>query len=792
MRKKYIIKGMSCASCSAHVQKAVDELKDVKCEVHLVTNTMDVEGQFSDKEIIEAVEKAGYGCIPYESEYIKKQEKTVNNKKIRLFISIGLLIVLMYIAMGPMIGLKLPFFLEGKYILINLYAQFVITVITMILNINYFTSGFSKLFKLRPNMDTLVAIGSLSGFIYACVTMVQITINYNSNFEHASHLMHMLYFDSEAMVLTLVSVGKYLEGLSKKKTTKALDMLLDLVPKQVLCEKNGQMVLVDIDDVEVGEIIEIRPYDIIPLDGVVCAGSSNVDEASITGESMFKFKEANDPVLSGTKNQEGIIRVKVTKSSTDSTIAEIISLVEKASSSKMNIEKLVDRVSLFFVPIVIIISIITFVVWLIISQDISIALKMFISVLVISCPCGLGLATPLCVMVSTLFATKNHILIKDAEVFEKLNNIDVVLCDKTGTITNGRMEVVDYDLDDVGLLSLESLESLSNHPLSKAVQNISGKPLYDVSNFQTIAGRGINGIINGRLYYAGNYDYLKSVITDLNIEVSNNTSIYLFTDSVYLGHIEFKDLIKPTSMKTIKLFQKHNIKTIMLTGDNEKIANKIGHELGIDEVKSQMLPQDKAKVVEEYMNQGHKVMMIGDGINDSVALEYATVGISMNETNIARTSADIVLTRSDLLDSYNAYLISKKTVKNIKINLFWAFIYNIIAIPIAAGVFYSSFGIQLNPMIASICMSASSLFICLNALRLNNIKLERKDNNMIFYVKDMMCPKCVAHVSEALKSIGVENVEIDLKKKKVTVSTTKEEREIFEAIEKAGYHPTKK
>ena len=793
MKKKYNVKGMSCAACAAHVSKAVNDLDGYSCNVSLLTNSMEVtsEDTIDDNKVIKAVQNAGYDASIYHNEYLEHQSKKVSSKKIRLIVSIVLMIVIMYVAMGHMINI-LPPFLSGDYVWVNVIVQIVLTIVVIILNFQYFTSGFKKLIKLKPNMDTLVALGSAISFIYSLVNSIFIFIHvYNKNYDAAHDLHHnQLYFDSASMILTLVSVGKFLEGLSEKQTTKALDELMELIPDSVLKVNGDNSELISIESVQIDDVIEIRPYDVIPLDGVVERGSSYIDDSSITGESLLKEKNAGDEVISGSKNQQSTLFIRVKKTKENSTMNQIIKMVEEASSSKMKIEKIVDRVALIFVPAVIMIAIIVFLIWMFIpGGNFNLAIKFGISVLVISCPCALGLATPLCVMVSTLKASKNYILIKEAEVFESLSKIDVIMFDKTGTITNGELKIVNNTLDEEDFIKLQNLERLSNHPLSKVVcENLTY--LIDVEDFKTEAGKGISGVIDGVTYFAGNSKYLKEINGTIE-ENDELTVIYFFTKDRYLGKVEFLDTIKDTSKQAIELFKNHGIKTILLTGDNENAARKTCESLCIDEIKASLLPQDKANIIKEYQADGHHVLMCGDGINDSVALELADVGMAMNETNIAKSSADIVLTRSDLLDAYNAYHLSIKTVRNIKLNLFWAFIYNIIAIPIAAGAFYT-LKFTLNPMIAAACMSLSSICVCLNALRLNLLKTEKEEKKplMTFYVKDMMCVHCVNHVKTALTVDGVNNVEIDLKSKKVSVETTLSQDVIFELIKKAGYNPT--
>lgn len=793
MKKKYNVKGMSCAACAAHVSKAVNDLEGYSCNVSLLTNSMEVssENDIDDDKVINAVKSAGYGASIYQNEYLNKQNKTVNKKRISLIVSIVLMLVLMYIAMGHMIH-ALPFFLTGDYLYINIIVQIVLSIGLMGLNYHYFTSGFSKLIKLKPNMDTLVALGSAISFLYSLVNSILIFIHLSKGEMDVAHSIHhnQLYFDSAAMILTLVSVGKFLEGLSKKKTTKALDELMEMVPNAVLKVNGETSILVSLDSIEIGNVIEIRPFDVIPLDGVVIKGSSYIDDSSITGESLLKEKIEGDEVISGSKNQSSTLYIKVNKTKENSTMNQIIKMVEEASSSKMKIEKIVDKIALIFVPFVILVSLIIFTIWMIITHGyFNLSIKFAISVLVISCPCALGLATPLCVMVATLKASKNYILVKDAEVYESLSKVDVVMFDKTGTITNGKLEIVNSTLKDEDMFMLQSIEHISNHPLGKVLcEDLTS--FLDVKDFETIPGRGISGIIDNVRYYAGNALYLKEINGQL-IDDETLTVIHFFSENEYLGKVEFLDTIKETSKKALSLFKKNNIKTVLLTGDNMASASKTCEALDIDEIHASLLPIDKANIIKEYQSQGHHVMMCGDGINDSVALELSDVGVAMNETNIAKSSSDIVLTRSDLLDAYNAYHLSIKTVKNIKINLFWAFIYNIIAIPIAAGAFYK-LNFTLNPMIGAACMSMSSICVCLNALRLNLLKFEQKEETPIMklYVKDMMCNHCVMHVKKALAVEGINNVEINLQTKEVNVDTSLNKDEIYRLIKEAGYNPT--
>ena len=787
MKQKFNITGMSCASCASHVKNAVCKLDVMECNVNLLTNSMEVvfdETKLTDQNIIESVKNAGYGASVYQNELVKSHINKLKKSKLKLIISLVLLIVLMYVSMGKMVGLPIPNFLSN--IIVNCTIQAVLSLAIILINFNYYISGSIKLFKLKPDMNTLVWIGSFTSFIYATINLINIYINSN-NLEYIKSLHSNLYFDSAAMILVMVSIGKYLEEKCKKNATSSLDLLMELIPDVVSKKVGDNYEVVSINSVSIDDVIKINPYEIIPLDGFVIEGETQIDESSITGESLYKLKKENDSVISGTKNQSGTILVKVTKSSSDSTMNQIVKLVEKTSESKMPVERIVDKVASIFVPAIFGIAIIVFIAWFLINKNVSNALEMMISTLVVSCPCALGLATPMCITVSTLLCARKNILIKDATTFETISKIDVVMFDKTGTLTSGKMDIIESTLDENNMQILASLEQNSNHPLASVIlKNFKGS-LLNVDNFKVVNGKGITGQIEQTTYYAGSEKLVKDIL-NINVDLAQTgTHIYLFTQEKIIGYVVLQDTIKTSSKKVISLFKSQNIKTIMLTGDNELVAKEVANSLNIDECYSSLLPQDKAQIISEYSKE-HKVLMVGDGINDSVALLAASVGVAMNETNIARASANVVLTTNEVLDVYNCYNIGRKTVKNIKLNLFWAFIYNVIMIPIAAGVLYN-FGIKLNPMLCSICMSLSSICVCLNALRLNKIKLEENNYNMKFYVTDMMCPKCVAHIKNALNNNGIENVNIKLDDKSVTVESEKSIDEIFEIIKNAGYEP---
>ena len=804
MKEKFDIGGMTCSSCAAHVENVVNKLNVNFCSVNLLTNSMEVDFDI-DKEsvdsIISAVEKAGYSAKKH-SDFVEKQSIRVNLSKIKLIVSIILLFILMYFSMHHMLNLPYPEILDNYlYGLIGVIVQFVLCVAIMILNKNYFISGFKKLIKLSPNMDTLVAIGSLVSFIYAVInTILMIVCIVNKDHDGAHSYSMNLYYESAAMILTLVSVGKYLEGLSKKQTTKALESLINMVPKTVLVLRNEEFVEVNKENVQIGEIVLLKPYTNVALDGVVIEGTSHFDESSLTGESILLTKKRGSEIASGSINQEGTIKYRTTKTSENSTISEIIKLVEDASTSKMPLARIADKVALYFVPIVLFISLITFVIWMISSKDFELSLGMAISVLVISCPCALGLATPLCIMVSTGIAAKNNILIKEASSFEYLSSIDTLILDKTGTITNGKLEVTDYySYNENSKNILYSLEKNTNHPLSFALIHYLNKLNVEeckIEEIKTIPGYGIKGTVNGKEYYVGSLEYL-NFITDLRdsrvdeLIKEGKTLVILFTKEEILVIVGLIDTIKYDAKKAIENFKKHNVKVIMATGDNNKSAESIASLVGIDAIESSCTPQYKSELVDKYQQNGHKVLMIGDGINDAISLTKANVSMAfVSKNDIATNSADIVLLKSNLMDAYNAYALSKKTVKNIKINLFWAFIYNIIMIPIACGILYPH--IKMSPMIGAGCMSLSSICVCLNALRLKLFKNIEEEKEMIeFYVRDMMCPRWVAHVKEALSVEGVKSVDVDLDSKKVKVESSLSIETLMNYVSEAGYQPTK-
>lgn len=730
MKKKFCVKGMSCASCVSHVEKAVEKLGNAQnINVSLLNNTLELETDvLTDEEIMKAVKKAGYKISKTEDD---EYNKNSNVKKIKLIISVIFLILLLYVAMGSMIGLPLPSFISGMdHVLAFIFTQIILLIPIIVLNFNYFSSGYSKLFRGNPNMDTLVAVGATASIIYGIFAITMIIIALKNNDMETVHKYHMdLYFESAGTILTLVSVGKYIEAKSKGKTSDSIEMLLDLSGKTAIKvddEFNNEKEI-KVEEVQVDDIIKVSAGQIVPVDGIIIKGEGSFDESSVTGESIPVHKELNDKVVSGSINTDGIVYFKATSTTSTSTIAQIVNLVEEAASSKAPIARLADTISGKFVPVVMILSLVTFIIWIICSKDLELSLSIGISVLVVSCPCALGLATPIAIMISTGVAAKNHILIKDAKSLENLHNIDTVVFDKTGTITSGKLSIISVNQTDDNFLSiLGSLESASNHPIAKAINNYmidNNVKLQEVSNFLTVPGLGVEGIINGKKYYAGNKKYIEMKVPNALIDIESSMSIVILANEErVMGYITISDTIKQTSIEAIECFKKQGIKTIMLTGDNQNSASYVKGLAHVDEVIAEVMPDEKGNVIKK-LKENHFVLMVGDGINDAVALEEANVAMAIGSgSDIAIESADIILVKNDLMDAYTAYELSKKTIKNIKMSLFWAFFYNVICIPIACGVLYPFFHIKFNPMLASLAMSFSSICVVLNALRLFNFK----------------------------------------------------------------------
>ena len=797
MKKTFYISGMTCSACSSHVNKSVSKLDGVlSCDVNLLTNQMVVEYEgISDKDIINAVVHSGY-----KASLTKPEQKNYSRSFDKLIIGIFLLIILMYVAMYDM--LKLPTFSFIKNPVINGSIQFVITTVIILLFFSFFKNGFKRLLKLAPNMDSLIAIGSTASYLYGLYFLILIFISYfNNNLDHAMHLRHNLFFDSAAMILVFTSIGKFLEAKSKKKALQSVEDLVNMIPNtcNIIREDNEQIVA--LKDVLIGDILISKVGDVIPLDGVVISGEGSINEATITGEAMAVDKFIGSKVISGTLLIDGVIKYQVTSTSDSSTITEITKRVIEAANSKPKIEKLADRISLFFVPAVILISIITFTIWMILSNDFTISLNYAVSVLVISCPCALGLATPVAVMVASGVGAKNNLLFKDSEVLEKLTHINVILLDKTGTITTGVLEVVDYKttlLDSDFFRILNALESNSTHPLANSIVKYSENFSFEkatVTEYNNKIGFGISGIIDGEKYYCGNSKYLEAFDIINPYSSISGVGLFLFNNKEVLGYVSLKDEINKNSIEAIKFWRKNKIHVAVLTGDTLENTDNLLKNIELDNVYASLLPNEKEEIVTKYLNNGYNVMMIGDGINDSIALSKATIGVAIaTGTDVAANSSDLVLAKHNLIDIVNAISLGKKTFTIIKENLFWALIYNTIGIPIAAGVF-SSLGITLTPMIASICMSLSSLFVVGNALRIQGFKRRDEENmfEMKISVPSMMCKHCEARVIDSIKKLAsVKDVKVDLKKKTVLIKSVFEIQfsEVNALLKQAGYDST--
>ncbi len=773
--EKYNVTGMSCAACSARVEKAVKGCSGVtECSVSLLTNSMTVEGGDSEK-IIQAVKKAGYGAEIAGSNATKAQnEETDETKpmKLRLFTSLGFLVVLMYFSMGHMVSLPLPEFFEKNYIAIGL-MQLILSGIIMVINQKFFISGTKGIINKAPNMDTLVSLGAAASFVYSCVALFMMT---KSN--QPEQFMHEFYFESAGMILTLITLGKLLEAYSKGKTTSAIKGLMALKAKSARVIRNGEETIIPIEEVEVGDIFVVRPGESIPVDGVVAEGESAVDESALTGESVPCDKSVGDRVSAATMNQSGFLKCKATRVGEDTTLSQIIKMVEGAAATKAPIAKIADKVSGVFVPVVISIAVATFIIWMIIGQSVGFSLARAISVLVISCPCALGLATPVAIMVGSGVGAKNGVLFKTALSLEKAGHADIVVLDKTGTITKGAPAVTDiYSEDDSLMQYAYSLESKSEHPLAKAIVKKAeelGIEKIDCSEFSALPGNGLKAKIGNDEIYGGNRKFVaqkvnipESIEKKLeNFADQGKTPILFAKNDKLLGIIAVADMIKEDSNKAISELKNMGIKTVMLTGDNRRTAEAIAHIAGVDEVFADTLPQDKAACVEKLKKEG-KVIMVGDGINDAPALTQADTGIAIgNGVDIALDAADVVLMNSSLMGVPAAIRLSRQTLKNIKENLFWAFIYNVIGIPLAAGCYIALFGWELNPMFGAAAMSMSSVCVVTNALRLNffdvhSTKKDRKKNNktphsraITIKIEGMMCSHCENTVTECIENLG--------------------------------------
>ena len=774
MEKTYEVKGMSCVICKGNVEKALKQLNGVSsCKVNLLENEATVEydeNTINEETMAKAVKDAGYELV------INKNE-SIDKDKLVMIISIVLTLILMYFSMGHMFGIHVPHY--GKYI------QWILCTIIIILNRRYYISGFKSLKALRPNMDALVSISSIVSYIYSLYVL------FTNNEKYS------LYFETSAMVLVIVSIGKYIEGSNKKKTTKAIRGLATLIPMQANLIKDGEAVIIPIDELKKDDIVLVKPGESIPQDGVIIKGSSSLDESMITGESIPQNKSINDEVIGGTVNINGEIEVRITKNAAQTTLSKIISLTKQATMSKIRVERFADVIANHFVFAVMGISLITFIIWMIIDKDLEQALNFALSVLVISCPCALGLATPAAVMVASGNAAKNGVLIKNPEVLEVAGKIRYVVLDKTGTLTRNKLQIVGVKQYDDELFNvLSSLEKNSNHPIAKAVVETYPNGDLKFDQFEQSSGEGLKGKIGNDTYYAGNRKLTEQYTTineeDLKEATENNYSfICVGKNDKLLGIVYLADVLKETSKAAIASLKKRNIIPIMCTGDNELTARSIARKLEIDEYLSSVTPQDKNKLVNDKKESG-KVAMVGDGVNDAIALSSADVSFAVGAgTDIAYASSDVVLMSNSILDVSFMIDLASKTMKVIKQNLFWAFFYNAICIPLAAGVFYKSMNLSLNPMIGAITMSISSIIVLSNSLRINSVKKEEiKTMNKTVKIEGMMCEHCVAHVKEALEALGCE-AEVSLENgEAVLKNTALADEEIRQAVSDAGYEVT--
>lgn len=760
MKQKFNVKGMTCSACSASVEKNIKKLEGAKdVNVNLITNSMTVEYDetiLDNNEIIKTVEKVGYGASLYkdadkvDKEKGREQEendtaKTQENElKYRVIVSFVFLIPLFYIAMGPMVNLPIPSFLTGQENAINFaFTQLLLTLPIVYINRKYYSVGFKTLFRANPNMDSLIALGSGAALVYGIFAIYRIGYGLgHGDMDLVMQYSHDLYFESAGMILALITMGKYLEARSKGRTSEAISKMIDLAPKIATVIRDGNEVEVPVEDVVVDDILVVRPGQNIPVDGLIIEGSASIDQSALTGESIPVEKNIGDKVIAATTNKTGYFKFKATQVGEDTTFAQIIELVEEASSSKAPISKLADKISGIFVPVVIIIAIVATITWLILGYPFEFAMSIGIAVLVISCPCALGLATPVAIMVGTGKGASHGILIKSAEALETLHSVSSVVLDKTGTITEGQPKVTDIivfnDTSEKEFLRIAaSIEKPSEHPLAEAIISKAKEENIDtteVDSFKAVSGRGIEATIDGIDYKAGNFAYMEENDVDVEEHIKmadkfadeGKTPLFFAENKKLVGVVAVADVVKPTSKTAIKQLKNMGIHVVMLTGDNTRTANAIQKQLDLDHVVADVLPQDKEREIRRLQESGSKVAMIGDGINDAPALVRADVGVAIGAgTDVAIESADIVLMNSNLQDAVIAIELSKATIKNIKQNLFWAFFYNTLGIPLAAGVLYAPFALTLNPMFAAAAMSLSSVFVVTNALRLRSFKASK-------------------------------------------------------------------
>ncbi|WP_323665029.1 heavy metal translocating P-type ATPase [Aliarcobacter butzleri] len=836
--QKFDIKGMTCSACSTAVDRNVKKLEGInEVNVNLLNNSMIVkydENVLNNETIIKKVQDAGYEAFLVENGKKTQKNSTeenlgkieTNELKNRLIISFIFAIPLFYISMGHMLNWYLPHLFHGYSNAITFsFTQFLLALPIVFINIKYYKVGFKTLYKGSPNMDSLIAIGTSAAMIYGVFSIYKIAYGLgNNDIDIVIQYSHDLYFESAAIVLTLITLGKFLEARAKENTSEAINKLINLTPKTALVLRNNQEIEIPVDELVLKDIVIVKPGNIVPTDGIIIFGNSSIDESMLTGESLPVSKKVGDKVIGASINKSGSFKFEVTKLGEDTVLSQIIKLIEEASSSKAPISKLADKISAIFVPTVIVISILATVTWLFLGYSFEFALSIGIAILVISCPCALGLATPTAIMVGTGKGAQNGILIKSAESLEIAHTINTVVIDKTGTITEGKTQVTDIFTNEKitqdKLLQLcATIEKNSEHPLADAILKKAQEKaieLLNATDFEALNGLGIKAKVENRLFYIGNKKLLdsKNLSLDLFYEKSEKlanegkTPIFIADENEVLGLIAISDVVKPTSKDAILEFEKMGLEVIMLTGDNYKTANAIAKQININNVIAEVLPQDKEKEIQKLQSLGKKVAMIGDGINDAPALVRADVGIAIGAgTDIAIESANIVLVKSDLLDAVKAIQLSNAVIKNIKQNLFWAFFYNIIGIPLAAGVFYAVLGWKLSPMFAGAAMSLSSVTVVLNALKLklfepkisknlleqNNISKGDKMEK-ILKVDGMTCGHCKARVEKVVSAIdGVDSVEVDLASKNVTVKMSKDisEQTLSDVIVDAGYEVIK-
>ena len=837
MKQKFNVTGMTCSACSAHVDKAVRKLDGV-CEVNVNllggSMTVDWNGALTPDQIVSAVEKAGYGASLPSAAGEKAQakpavdamEEDLKHMRARLIWSFVFLIPLFYLSMGHMMGWPIPHFFHGAdNAMTYALTLFLLTVPIMVINQKYYRVGFKTLWRLSPNMDSLIAVGSAAAVVYGVAALYCIGWGLgHGDMALVEHYSMDLYFESAGMILTLITLGKYLETRSKGKTGQAIARLMDLTPKTANLLRDGAEVEVPVEQIQAGDLVLVRPGGAVPVDGVVVEGASSVDESALTGESIPVDKGPGDTVISASINKSGALTLRATRVGEDTTLAQMIRLVDEAAASKAPIAKLADKVAGVFVPVVMAIALVTAVVWIIATGSVERALTSGVAVLVISCPCALGLATPVAIMVGTGKGAEYGILVKSAEGLEHLRSVTTVVLDKTGTVTQGKPKVTDvYPLGKTTAEELlcvaASLEKPSEHPLGAAiVEEAAGRsiPLAPVEKFQAVHGKGVQGIIQGASYLAGNAAMLADAEVELGQDAmiadglakQGKTPLFFVENGKPIGIIAVADTVKETSRAAIEGFQRLGLKVVMLTGDNKRTAEAIGKELGLTQVVSEVLPADKERQIAALQARGEKVAMVGDGINDAPALARADVGLAIGAgADVAIESADIVLMKSDLVDAVTAVELSRATIRNVKQNLFWAFFYNAVCIPVAAGVLAIWGGPQLSPMLGAAAMSFSSVCVVTNALRLRFFKpsvqspsvvnpgettaVELKGEQNVMekkvVIEGMMCQHCRAHVDKALNAIPGASATVDLDSKTAVVTGDVTDQAIRAAVEEAGY-----